>query len=178
MFGWLAAGSVIVQAQALRDCRQAMANFFAGTHNMPTWRKAGRNEGFRIVGVKIRRWSRGTGEVRVPKVGWSGFGGRAKFRRPSPTASLWTGQVGGMSHLASSPPPSRRLTRARRSVSTEAWPCLLPSPPESCCAARLAACRAGAPASIAASACPRQEPIEPAHRDPHGHCQIAGPRDR
>jgi transposase len=31
---------------------QAMTSFFAGTHGKPTWRKAGRNEGFRIVAVK------------------------------------------------------------------------------------------------------------------------------
>jgi transposase len=37
---WLAAGSQMVQQQALRDFAQAMANFFAGTHRRPTWRKA------------------------------------------------------------------------------------------------------------------------------------------
>ncbi|WP_207943303.1 hypothetical protein [Actinomadura sp. KC345] len=34
---WLAAGSVTVQQQALRDFAQAMANFFAGSHRCPTW---------------------------------------------------------------------------------------------------------------------------------------------
>ena len=47
---WLAAGSVIVQQQAIRDYTQAIAKFFNGTHGRPSWRKAGRNEGFRIVG--------------------------------------------------------------------------------------------------------------------------------
>src|SRR6266851_3643131 len=73
---WLAAGSVIVQQQALRDHAQAMANFFAGIHKRPTWRKAGRNEGFRIVHLKradTRRVSRHTGQVRIPKVGWISF---------------------------------------------------------------------------------------------------------
>ena len=32
----------MVQQQALRDFAQAMANFFAGTHRQPSWRKAGR----------------------------------------------------------------------------------------------------------------------------------------
>ncbi|MEU7893480.1 transposase [Nonomuraea sp. NPDC049152] len=70
---WLAAGSVTVQQQALRDFAQAMANFFAGTHRRPSWRKAGRHEGFRIVAVKagdVRRVSRQVGEVKIPKVGW------------------------------------------------------------------------------------------------------------
>jgi transposase len=48
---WLAEGSVIVQQQAIRDYAQAMTNFFAGTHRRPTWRKAGRDEGFRIVHI-------------------------------------------------------------------------------------------------------------------------------
>lgn len=75
-FAWLAAGSVIVQQQALRDHAQAMANFFAGTHRPPTWRKAGRHEGFRIVAVKpahVRRISGRWSEVQVPKVGWVRF---------------------------------------------------------------------------------------------------------
>ena len=77
-FAWLAAGSQTVQQQALRDFAQAMANFFAGTHRRPTWRKAGVHEGFRIVGRRSRQWdvrrlSRKTGEVWVPKVGWVRF---------------------------------------------------------------------------------------------------------
>jgi putative transposase len=73
---WLAAGSQTVQQQALRDFGQAMGNFFAGTHRKPTWRKAGRREGFRIVGVKpahVRRLSRHAAVVWVPKVGWVRF---------------------------------------------------------------------------------------------------------
>ncbi len=73
---WLAAGPVIVQQQALKDHAQAMAHYFAGTHRCPSWRKAGRDEGFRIVHLKpgdVRRLSRHTGEVRVPKAGWVRF---------------------------------------------------------------------------------------------------------
>jgi transposase len=77
-FEWLAAGSQTVQQQALRDFAQAMVNFFAGTHRRPSWRKAGRHEGFRIVGERAKHWdvrrlSRKTGEVRIPKVGWVRF---------------------------------------------------------------------------------------------------------
>src|ERR671925_1599009 len=77
-FAWLAAGSQTVQQQALRDFAQAMANFFAGTHRRPTWRKAGIHEGFRIVGRRGRQWdvrrlSRRVGEVWIPKVGWVRF---------------------------------------------------------------------------------------------------------
>ena len=75
-FEWLRDGCQMVQQQALRDFAQAMANFYAGTHGKPTWRKEGRNEGFRIVAVKpshIRRLSRKSGEVWIPKTGWVRF---------------------------------------------------------------------------------------------------------
>ena len=84
-FGWLAAGSHTVQQQALRDFVQATANYFAGTHRKPTWRKEGRDEGFRIVAVRrghIRRLSRHTGQVWIPKVGWVRF----RWSRAVPSA--------------------------------------------------------------------------------------------
>jgi putative transposase len=77
---WLAGGSQIVQQQALRDFARAMTAFIdPGTlTGRPTWRKAGRHEGFRIVGQRGRQWdmrrlSRHVGEVRIPKVGWVRF---------------------------------------------------------------------------------------------------------
>src|ERR1035438_399207 len=44
----------------------------------PSWRKAGRDEGFRITGRRGRQWdvrrlSRKTGQVWVPKAGWVRF---------------------------------------------------------------------------------------------------------
>jgi transposase len=76
---WLAAGSQTVQQQALRDFTQAMAAFYdpGNPARRPSWRKAGRNEGFRIVGRgrqwDVRRVSRHVGEVWVPKAGWVRF---------------------------------------------------------------------------------------------------------
>jgi len=75
---WLAAGSQMVQQQALRDFAQAMAAFFDPQNpaGRPSWRKAGRDEGFRVVAIKVgqvRRLSRHVGEVKVPKVGWVRF---------------------------------------------------------------------------------------------------------
>jgi transposase len=75
-FGWLRAGSQTVQQQALRDFDQAVKNFHAGTHRRPTWRKAGRHEGFRIVGSqagRVEKLSRKWARVLVPKVGWVRF---------------------------------------------------------------------------------------------------------
>jgi putative transposase len=64
-----------------------MAAFFdlQNPAGRPTWRKAGRDQGFRIVGRRGQQWdarrlSRKTGEVRVPKVGWVRF----RWSRPVP----------------------------------------------------------------------------------------------
>ncbi len=75
---WLAAGPQTVQQQALRDFAQAMAMYFGGTHNRPSWRKADSDEEFRIVGRRGRQWdvrrlSRHVGQVWIPKVGWIRF---------------------------------------------------------------------------------------------------------
>ena len=79
-YPWLAAGSQTVQQQALRDFAQAMTAFFdpGNPAGRPTWRKAGRDEGFRITGRRGRQWdvrrvSRKVGQVWVPKAGWVRF---------------------------------------------------------------------------------------------------------
>jgi len=78
-YPWLAAGSQTVQQQALRDFTQAMTAFFdpGNPAGRPSWRKAGRDEGFRIVGRgrqwDVRRLNRKAGEVWVPKAGWVRF---------------------------------------------------------------------------------------------------------
>jgi len=100
-FDWLAAGSHMVQQQALRDFAQAMISYFAGTHREPTWRKEGRHEGFRIVAVKpghVRRLSRKIGEVRIPKVGWVRF----RWSRAVPEAKSYrvTRDRAGRWHIA------------------------------------------------------------------------------
>ena len=72
-----------MQQQAVRDHDQAMRNFFAGTHRRPTWRKAGRHEGFRVVAVKpgdVCRLNRNWAQVKVPTAGW----GRFRWSRPVP----------------------------------------------------------------------------------------------
>ena len=75
---WLAGGSQTVQQQALRDFARATAGFFARTRGRPSWRKAGRDEGFRVTGQRgkqwdVRRLNRNWGQVRVPKAGWVRF---------------------------------------------------------------------------------------------------------
>ena len=77
---WLAAGGQTVQQQALRDFTQAMAAFFdpGNPAGRPSWRKAGRHEGFRITGRRGRQWdvrrvSRHVGQIWVPKAGWVSF---------------------------------------------------------------------------------------------------------
>jgi transposase len=70
----------MVQQQALRDFHHARTAFLDPRNpaRRPTWRKAGRDEGFRIVGKRgqqwdVRRLSRHVGEVRIPKAGWVRF---------------------------------------------------------------------------------------------------------
>jgi len=73
---WLACGSQIVQQQALRDLDRAWRNFFAGTHRRPKWRRAGQDEGLRIVGpqaLRVRQDNRARSSVLVPKIGWVSF---------------------------------------------------------------------------------------------------------
>ena len=86
-YAWLAAGSQTVQQQALRDFAQALKAFFDPQNpaRRPWWRKAGRDEGFRIVGQRGRQWdvrrvSRHVGQVWVPKAGWVRF----RWSRPVP----------------------------------------------------------------------------------------------
>ncbi|MFG1813998.1 RNA-guided endonuclease InsQ/TnpB family protein [Kribbella sp. NPDC049174] len=76
VFDWLRIGSQTVQQQALRDFDQARRNFLAGSHGRPSWRKAGKHDGFRIVGPQAGRVEQVSGKwarVLVPKVGWVRF---------------------------------------------------------------------------------------------------------
>jgi putative transposase len=101
-FEWLRVGSVVVQQQALRDFEQAMRNFFNGTHRLPTWRKAGHHEGFRIVGNqvtwRVERLSKRVGQVLVPKIGWVRF----RWSRQVPDARSYrvTRDRAGRWHIA------------------------------------------------------------------------------
>jgi putative transposase len=78
-----------------------MTCFFSGTRSRPTWRKVGRNDGFRITGRRgqhgdVRRLTRNWGQVRVPKVGWVRFrwsrdvpGDTRSFRVTRDRAGRW-----------------------------------------------------------------------------------------
>ena len=86
---WLAVGSQTVQQHALRDFTQARAAFFdpANPAGRPSWRTAGRDEGFRITGRRGRQWdvrrrSAGTpARSGYPRPGGSGSAGPARYRR-------------------------------------------------------------------------------------------------
>jgi putative transposase len=116
---WLAAGSVIIQQQALRDYHAAHTSWSSSLRawriryattppdkrpaapSPPSWRKRGRNEGFRIVAVdhgKVRRLNRQWGVVLVPKLGWIRF----RWSRPVSPAKSYriTVDRAGRWHLA------------------------------------------------------------------------------
>src|ERR1700683_2294603 len=88
---WLAGGSQTGPQQARRDFTEALTAFFdpANPAGRPSWRKAGRDEGFRIVGRgrqwDVRRVSRKTGQVWVPQAG--GVGSRCSGAVPEGVVS-------------------------------------------------------------------------------------------
>jgi putative transposase len=114
---WLRAGSQMVQQQALRDFARAMAGFYTGIHRRPSWRKAGRNEGFRVVALRpgqVRRLTRKTGAVRVPKAGWVRF----RWSRTVPAARSYrvTRDRAGRWHVAFAAVPQPVLAPDRGGV--------------------------------------------------------------
>ncbi|MFI5698005.1 RNA-guided endonuclease InsQ/TnpB family protein [Kribbella sp. NPDC051586] len=108
VFGWLRAGSQTVQQQALRDFDRAVSSFHAGTHKRPTWRRAGRHEGFRIVGSqasRVAKLNRRVAAVKVPKIGWVRF--RLSRSVPAATSYRITRDRLGHWHIAfAAIPPS------------------------------------------------------------------------
>src|ERR1019366_6646477 len=68
---WLAAGSVSIQQQALRDFARAMVAFFdkANPARRPSFRSKRGTQGFVIRDTKVRRLNRRWGAVFVPKCG-------------------------------------------------------------------------------------------------------------
>ena len=125
-FPWLAAGSVIIQQQALRDFHAAWASYFAALREwrrryartapderpdppgQPSWRKRGLNEGFRVVATgpqDVQRLNRRWAQVLVPKLGWVRF----RWSRPVPEARSYrvTCDRAGRWHVAfcAVPPP-------------------------------------------------------------------------
>jgi putative transposase len=135
MYPWLAAGSVIVQQQALRDFHATYASWFASLRDWrsrnanrppeerpappspPSWRKRGRSEGFRIVAVgpqDVRRLNRRWGGVLVPKLGWVRF----RWSRPVPPAKSYrvTRDRAGRWHVAFTAVPSAIPAPGNRQV--------------------------------------------------------------
>jgi putative transposase len=116
---WLAAGSVIVQQQALRDFHAAYASWSASLRawrtrcatsppgqrpaapSPPSWRRRNVSEGFRIVAVDpqdVRRLNRRWAQVLIPKLGWVRF----RLSRPVPDARSYrvTRDRAGRWHVA------------------------------------------------------------------------------
>ena len=139
---WLAAGSQMVQQQALRDFAQGYGELLRRVRMAaPSWRKAGRDEGSGSLAApspgEVRRLSRHVGQVRVPKAGWVRF----RWSRAVPVERVLrraTMDRAGRWHVAFTvvpePIPAPGTATARRWASTAAWRCPLPCPPVSSCA--------------------------------------------
>jgi hypothetical protein len=112
----------------------------AGPAGRPSWRKAGRHEGFRIVGRgrqwDVRRVSRKVGEVRVPKAGWVRF----RWSRtvpPDAKSYRMTLDRAGRWHVAFAviPAPVPAPGNGQRVGIDRGWRSPRPCPPASCCTA-------------------------------------------
>lgn len=80
---WLRDSPSMIGQQALRDFRQACVRWWDGFTQRPSWRRAERDESFRIVGpIKVEQINKRWGRAWVPSLGW------VKFRqsRPVPDA--------------------------------------------------------------------------------------------
>ena len=77
---WLGEGSSSVQQQALRDFDRAVANWRAGSHRRPRWRRRGLDDGFCVRDVHVQVLSRRWAQITVPKCGPVRF----RLSRPLP----------------------------------------------------------------------------------------------
>ena len=184
---WLAAGSQTVQQQALRDFARAMAAFFdpGNPAGRPSWRKAGRDEGFRITGRRGRQWdvrrvSRKVGQVWVPKAGWVRFRwsravppGVKSYRVRMDRAGRWHVAFAAVPEPVPAP-GNGQVVGIDRGVAVSA------ALSTGRVAALSRADRAGADqaAAAAAQARPRQAGIEPPRPGQARDREAARPRDR
>jgi putative transposase len=117
---WLGAGSATVQQQALRDFDRALANWWRGTHGRPRWRKKGRNEGFCVREVTVRRLNRRWATIHVPKCGPVRF----RLSRPLPAkygmARITLDRAGRWHVSFSAPQPPLKRTPTGRAVGLDA----------------------------------------------------------
>jgi transposase len=88
-FEWLAAGSSAVQQQALRDFDRAVAGFFDGVYQRPTWRRKHLDEGFCIRDSRVETVNRKWAHAFVPKLGLVKF----RLSRPLPDGKLGMARV-------------------------------------------------------------------------------------
>lgn len=83
---WLRAGSTVIQQGALRDLDRAFTNFFAGRAKYPKRRKKADKQSFVVRDIVVKRLSKRTAAVFVPKVGWVKF----RLTRPWKTVKAAT----------------------------------------------------------------------------------------
>ena len=184
-YPWLAVGSQTVQQQALRDFAQAMAAFVdrGNPAGRPSWRKAGRDEGFRIVGRgrqwEVRRVSRKAGQVWVPKAGWVRFrwsravpAGVKSYRVRMDRAGRWHIAFAAVPDPVPAPGTGEAVGIDRGIVVSAAL-----STGELLRCPGLTPRGADQAAAAAAQARPRHAGIEPPRAGQAGDCPAAGPRD-
>ena len=83
---WLRAGSTVVQQGALRDLDRAFTNFFEGRTKYPKRRKKSDKQSFVVRDIVVKRLTKRTAVMFVPKVGWVKF----RLTRPWKTVKAAT----------------------------------------------------------------------------------------
>ena len=106
---WLRAGSTVVQQGALRDFDRAMSAWWGGSHRKPRWRKEGRNDGFVIRDLSVKRLSRRWGAVLVPKVGWVKFRSTRAWAKITAGTSARATYRHGQWHVSFTTPPAPKI---------------------------------------------------------------------
>lgn len=102
-FDWLQEGSSSVQQAALRDLDRAFANWFKypNHYRYPTWKKRTDKQSFAVRDITIKRASKNTALVFVPKAGWVRFRLSVPFEKVAEASSARvTRDAGGRWHVA------------------------------------------------------------------------------
>lgn len=113
---WLAAGSTVVQQQALFDLDTAYKNFFAGRASYPQFRKRDDSRSFAVRDISIRKVSARHGLVQVPKVGWVRFRAHRDWDAYTKATSARVTRKNGHWHICFTTPPPAKITAGTGAV--------------------------------------------------------------
>lgn len=113
---WLAAGSTVVQQQALFDLDQAYSNFFDGRASYPTFRKRDDSRSFAVRDIRLRRVSARTALALIPKVGWVRFRAHRDWDAYTEATSARVTRRNGRWHISFTTPLPAKISAGTGAV--------------------------------------------------------------